>query len=252
MLMQEALRMLMKVNRVTQQRAADYIKMNQRTISRVLNNDRLELSQAIELLDFLGYELIVREKGAGIRRNDEIRIDNEPEFGTKKQVEQVETMVDIEEDERIRKFLTEGRKYTCRDFILERACGNEELNKTQVAEILGVCYRTLINKWGDYFDNDKISTEKLIQILDRTSLVTYMEKIAEQKKNPYAVKTKEKLYKRIQRMYPDNIILNKTQVANILGVTSASVGQRYKEFFSDGVITIADFLDAFCIVGGKL
>lgn len=48
-------------------------------VSARLNNDNLSFDKAVEMLNVLGYEIVVQEKKQGSRRNDQIVIDQKSE-----------------------------------------------------------------------------------------------------------------------------------------------------------------------------
>ena len=73
--MLDCVKMLMEINRVEQNRLARWMDCSQNNISVMLKRDDIKCGRAAEVLDFMGYEIIVREKG-GKRRQDEILIDN--------------------------------------------------------------------------------------------------------------------------------------------------------------------------------
>lgn len=269
MLMQEALRMLMKMKRMTQTQAAEYINLNQRAISRVMNGNRVELSQAIELLEYLGYELIVRERSGIRRRDDEILIDNIPEFTHERQIKAVEesigeaeaqrienlTVNDVDKEvDRTRELLSVDVKYTCRDKIMVACKGNEELTKTQVERMLGICPRTLEKRYGKYFTGTKISTEKLIEIIDKTSIETLNEKIKEYKMRVGAKgynKIRRNFLDRVEMLYPDKFAFNKGEAAVLLNCSAPTVARLYGKYFVNGVISVNDLLNAYCVEKGK-
>lgn len=256
MLMQEAIRVLMKVKRMTQTQAAKYINLNQRAISRVINNNRLEVSQAIELLDFLGYELIVREKTSGPRRDDEIIINNVPEFAGKKEEKKVVTAVNAVEAERIKKFLEEdtGVRFSSRERIMLGCNGAEIIGIARAADIVGVSYRTMMKKYGQYFENHKITAEKLIEVMDSTSISCLNEKIREMKNNnpnfDYNAAKKD-MIKRINAICPNKLVLSYSDIARLTGYSQPYAVTTYKKYFSENAITINDFLNAFILEGGK-
>lgn len=256
MLMQEAIRVLMKVKRMTQTQAAKYINLNQRAISRVINNNRLEVSQAIELLDFLGYELIVREKTGGARRDDEIIINNVPEFAGRKEEKKVVTAVNAVEAERIKKFLEEdtGVRFSSRERIMLGCNGAEIIGIARAADIVGVSYRTMMKKYGQYFENHKITAEKLIEVMDSTSISCLNEKIREMKNNnpnfDYNAAKKD-MIKRINAICPNKLVLSYSDIARLTGYSQPYAVSTYKKYFSENAITINDFLNAFILEGGK-
>lgn len=256
MLMQEAIRVLMKVKRMTQTQAAKYINLNQRAISRVINNNRLEVSQAIELLNFLGYELIVREKTGGPRRDDEIIINNVPEFAGRKEEKKVVTAVNAVEAERIKKFLEEdtGVRFSSRERIMLGCNGAEIIGIARAADIVGVSYRTMMKKYGQYFENHKITAEKLIEVMDSTSISCLNEKIREMKNNnpnfDYNAAKKD-MIKRINAICPNKLVLSYSDIARLTGYSQPYAVTTYKKYFSENAITINDFLNAFILEGGK-
>ncbi len=75
MRMLDCVKMLMKFNRVEQTRLARWMNCTVNNVWSMLNAQDIKCGKAFEALDFMGYEIIVREKG-GKRRQDEILIDN--------------------------------------------------------------------------------------------------------------------------------------------------------------------------------
>ena len=266
MLMQEALRMLMKMKRLTQTQASEYVSLNQRAISRVMNGTRVELSQAIELLEYLGYELIVRERSGARRRDDEILINNVPEFVSESQRKMLEEALNESENERLEnfsaksikkaeEFLTDNDvKFSSREKIMVACEGAERLTKTQVERMLGICPRTLDKRYGKYFDGTKIDTEKLIEVIDGTSIETLNEKIKEVKMRVGSKsynKIRQNFLDRVEMLFPDKFAFNRTEAAIILNCSKPQLKKNYDEYFVDGIITANDLLNAYCVEKGK-
>lgn len=73
--MMNCVRMLMELHRVEQSRLARWMDCTPNNIWAMLNAKDIKCGKAVEVLDFMGYEIIVRERGQ-VRRQDEILIDN--------------------------------------------------------------------------------------------------------------------------------------------------------------------------------
>lgn len=73
----DCMKMLMEFNHISVNMIAKWRGTSVQNVYKTMRNEDMKCSVAIEYLDFLGYEIIVREKGRGLRRADEILIDDE-------------------------------------------------------------------------------------------------------------------------------------------------------------------------------
>ncbi len=72
----EAIRQIMKNKKVTLSSMATAIgKSRGNDVSARLNNGNLTFDKAVEMLDVLGYEVVLQEKKPGARRADQLVID---------------------------------------------------------------------------------------------------------------------------------------------------------------------------------
>lgn len=72
----EAIRQIMKSKKVTLSSMATAIgKSRGNDVSARLNNGNLTFDKAVEMLDVLGYEVVLQEKKPGARRADQLVID---------------------------------------------------------------------------------------------------------------------------------------------------------------------------------
>lgn len=72
----EAIRQIMKDKKVTLLSMAKSIgKERGNDVSARLNNSNMTIDKAVEMLDVLGYEVVLQEKKPGQRRSDQLVID---------------------------------------------------------------------------------------------------------------------------------------------------------------------------------
>lgn len=258
MLIKEAMQMLFKVNRVTQAKIARYLGTDQRVISRDLHNDRLTVGRTVELLDFLGYELIIREKITGRRAEDEIIIDKNPEFRDDSEIDDMDFEIDLEElEERLEEKEEEKEepKKSSRELLEEKKGKGAKIGKMEAARILGISTPTMNKRYGELFSHNQIPVEKLIEILDNGSIKAINEKI---KKKPVFVDVAvdeavaEPLRRRIAEVCPGKMFLNKSDLAKIIGVSRQTIHTRFSKYFTNNTITVNEFISAFRVEGMEL
>lgn len=76
MKIKDVIRLAMKETKTTQQQLADRIgAKHQSVISERLKMDNLSINKALEMLEALGYELVVQEKRRGRKREGQITIE---------------------------------------------------------------------------------------------------------------------------------------------------------------------------------
>ena len=75
MKMLECIKMLMTLQGVPENRLCRWRNCSPQTVNVLLNGKDIKCGAACDVLEFLGYEVIVREKRSGARREDEILID---------------------------------------------------------------------------------------------------------------------------------------------------------------------------------
>lgn len=76
MKIKEVIRLAMKETKTTQQQLADRIgARHQSVISERLKMNNLSINTALEMLEALGYELVVQEKRRGRKREGQITIE---------------------------------------------------------------------------------------------------------------------------------------------------------------------------------
>lgn len=76
MKIKDVIRLAMKETRTTQQQLADRIgAKHQSVISERLKMNNLSINTALEMLEALGYELVVQEKRRGRKREGQITIE---------------------------------------------------------------------------------------------------------------------------------------------------------------------------------
>lgn len=76
MKIKEVIRLAMKETKTTQQQLADRIgAKHQSVISERLKMDNLSINTALEMLEALGYEMVVQEKRRGRKREGQITIE---------------------------------------------------------------------------------------------------------------------------------------------------------------------------------
>ena len=76
MKMKEAIRLAMKNQKTTQQQLADRIgAKSQSVIAQRLRMNNLSIEIILEMLDAIGYEMVIQEKKPGRRRDDQILIE---------------------------------------------------------------------------------------------------------------------------------------------------------------------------------
>ena len=76
MKIKEVIRLAMKETKTTQQQLADRIgARHQSVISERLKMDNLSINTALEMLEALGYEMVVQEKRRGRKREGQITIE---------------------------------------------------------------------------------------------------------------------------------------------------------------------------------
>lgn len=76
MKIKDVIRLVMKETRTTQQQLADRIgAKHQSVISERLKMDNLSINKALEMLEALGYEMVIQEKRRGRKREDQITIE---------------------------------------------------------------------------------------------------------------------------------------------------------------------------------
>lgn len=76
MKMKEVIRLAMKETKTTQQQLADRIgARHQSVISERLKMDNLSINTALEMLEALGYEMVIQEKRRGRKREGQITIE---------------------------------------------------------------------------------------------------------------------------------------------------------------------------------
>lgn len=76
MKIKEVIRLAMKETKTTQQQLADRIgAKHQSVISERLKMDNLSINTALEMLEALGYEMVIQEKRRGRKREGQITIE---------------------------------------------------------------------------------------------------------------------------------------------------------------------------------
>lgn len=76
----KAIREIMKNKKISLSTMATALgKSKGNDISARLNNDNMSFDKAVEMLDVLGYEVVIQEKKQGGRRADQIVIDQKAE-----------------------------------------------------------------------------------------------------------------------------------------------------------------------------
>jgi DNA-binding XRE family transcriptional regulator len=76
MKIKEVIRLAMKETKTTQQQLADRIgARHQSVISERLKMDNLSINTALEMLEALGYEMVIQEKRRGRKREGQITIE---------------------------------------------------------------------------------------------------------------------------------------------------------------------------------
>lgn len=246
MLMQEALKMLMKVNRMTQKRAAEYLGTYGMDVHRTVNNHRLEVSKAVELLNFMGYELIIREKVTGRRSEDEIIVNNIPEFSDK-QIREFEQEPVKEQKKTI--------KFSHKDYVMEKLGGKKWASRVEAADILGISYPTVMKRYGNVFVGNRIPAAKLIEILDDGSVVTINQKIKEKPAKLIVDvddDVADTLMERISEYAPGKLFLTRSDIAKITGYSRQTVYTRFGKYFVNNTLTVNEFIAAFQLEGMEL
>ncbi len=76
MKIKDVIRLVMKETKTTQQQLADRIgAKHQSVISERLKMDNLSINTALEMLEALGYEMVIQEKRRGRKREGQITIE---------------------------------------------------------------------------------------------------------------------------------------------------------------------------------
>lgn len=155
MKMLECVKMLMKVNGVTQLQLAKWRGTSQSAIGMLLTRDDIKSDKAVELLDYLGYEVIVREKQQGLRRQDEILIDEDTDYSPEK----IMLMKFKEENERI-----DEKKYEEWDRLLDRGYWRG-MRISDLQEFFNMDNRTVHKYFDGYFRQKRVPVKYVKQIM---------------------------------------------------------------------------------------
>lgn len=75
MKMLDCIKMLLKFHGIPERRLCKWRGCKPQTVNKLLNGKDIKCCAAVDVLDFLGYEVIVRERRPGHNRVDEILID---------------------------------------------------------------------------------------------------------------------------------------------------------------------------------
>ena len=79
--MTSTIKLIMKARGITQETMGKMCGLASSSgIRRRLNKDSMNVDTALDMLEILGYDIVVRERGIGRRREDEILITREDEI----------------------------------------------------------------------------------------------------------------------------------------------------------------------------
>lgn len=157
MKMLDCIKMIMRVQGVTEKRAAKWKRCSQQTINVLLNGKDIKCGQAVEMLEYMGFELIVREKRPRYRDEDEIIIDYDSGDVD------VEKLMEIRSQEMSQKI--RAKRYA----EIEKELSAEFPLGMRRSEISGYFEKSL--NWVDnhfpreYYIDHRFPVEHLIQIL---------------------------------------------------------------------------------------
>ena len=199
------------------------------------------------MLGFLGYEIIVRESSPYRRYDDEIVINNNPEFVERSDIDKIEVKEEKKEVKTYR---------NTREYVMGKAEGKEYVNKKEAAEILKMNYPTMIKRYGHCFVGNKISVDRLVEIIDRGSIPIVKAQINNAKSEYMMIKPDEELAneirRRIDERIPGKVFLTRVDIATITGLTRQTVYTHFNKYFTENSITINEFITAFQVEGIKL
>lgn len=164
MKMIDCIRMLMDVNRVTQARIARWRGVSTNTISILLNGKDIKCGAAADVLEYMGYEIIVREKTMR-RRNDEILIDTGENAMTP---ERMKLLLEESEAKRLEKEALEKHYAPIAADLRKKYPRGMGVNQ------LIVYFKkqnSLIHKYFDgYFFHKRVPIEEVIRIMKENKL----------------------------------------------------------------------------------
>lgn len=159
--MAECVKMLVRLNGFTDRQIGKWKGVSQQRVNYMLNSDDMSASTAVDILELLGYEVIVREKRPGLRREDEILISLDEIDVTP---ERLKLLRELELER-----LAKEEYYEKKDRELLEKYPNG-MRVTDLKNYFGKQHPWVIRYFGNYFFQRRVPIKEVMRIMRENNL----------------------------------------------------------------------------------